>query len=385
MMIIINTDGEIISGSYGGKPFGVTFNEERYQAMLRLERKSASIEKIEEMKELLQEFEGLTKEDFKQIVETASPYIYVNKNTGQFYLKHKDKISTKAIPQPLVNRMLDSVEKKIDITPLVKCWVRFMRNINFTESKARRFANYINRTHTNHERVAELQEQGLSHEVATKLATTMQTPITQEGLLCTYKVSTEIDWKYKLDDQGQPVKVHRHADKAQIDEVTGLVTYAGIDNEDRLFQPAVMGTGGDEFFCGDELGHKIRVGKAHRLPDWSYVNTDDNQSCVPGLHVGNIDYIKGYQHAGTVTHYVFVDPMHIGAITDEDADSALRVLQYFVYDSFIGVNRGYYHSSQYAKKTDEEYDEMVRQAVADSEGELDAVRTVVEEKENLTF
>ena len=49
--------------------------------------------------------------------------------------------------------------------------------------------------------------------------------------------------------------------------------------------------------------------------------------------------------------------MHIGAVPD-DVDGAIRCLQYFVHSSLSGVNGSIYHSSTYAKKTDDEWAEM---------------------------
>jgi hypothetical protein len=89
------------------------------------------------------------------------------------------------------------------------------------------------------------------------------------------------------------------------------------------------------------------------------VNTNDYQSCVPGLHFGGLMYINCY--SGEI-HNVFVDPMHIGAVPD-DQTGAIRCLQYFVHSSLVGVNGSIYHSSTYAAKTDEEWEAMRAEAV----------------------
>ena len=120
-----------------------------------------------------------------------------------------------------------------------------------------------------------------------------------------------------------------------------------------------MGTSGDPFFCEGDNGynkpnHFIKVGCTHRLPDWSYVNTNDRQSCVKGLHFGGLEYINCI--SGEI-HNIFVDPMHIGAVPDDETGAA-RCLQYFVHSSLAGVNGSIYHSSTYAAKTDEQWAEM---------------------------
>src|SRR5450631_3447567 len=89
-MIQVNRVSEsTIAGAYNGKPFGVAYSEEKWNAMKELEEKSNSVSTMEELKPLLDEFEMLTQESYKELVETASPWIYVNKATNKFYLRLK--------------------------------------------------------------------------------------------------------------------------------------------------------------------------------------------------------------------------------------------------------------------------------------------------------
>lgn len=370
MMIIVNRIGDSITGSYNGKPFGVSFSEEKYAAMKALETKANSVSTMEELKAIVEEFEPLTHESYKELVETASPFIFVNKNTNKFYLKTGDKISSKPLPKALVNRILDSVDKKIDVLPLVKCWTRFLRPVKgrpeYTQARAQDFAAYLDSTYTNTQLVDELISKGLSEEVATERATTKQVAITQEGLLVCYKVSTEIRIRYDLNENEEVVQKSRY--KKTVDPDTGLVTYDEPEYvEDRLFEPVVMGQTGDAFYSGDKLGHHIRVGKVHYLPHWSQVGYPGSK----GLHCGGLKYIHGYQQEGTVTHNIFVDPMHIYGIAGlgYGNDGAMTVKQYFVHSSFAGPNRSIYHSSEYAKLTDAEFKALLEQVITET-GEL---------------
>ena len=368
MFIIINRIGDSITGSINGESFGVSFTEEKYKALKEVAEKANSVETMEELTPLLEEARGLTAETFKEVVEHKTPYLYVNKATGQFFLKvgtgDDSRVSNQPLPAAFVDRIVQSIEKGVDILPLVKAWQRFLRNPFYSAAKAQRFANYINRTYTDYEKVKELVEKhGVSPDVAQERATGYQTPITQEGLICTYKVSAELTKRWVLDAEGNKKQVSLFS--KNIDEITGEVTEVKPDHvEDRIFYPAVQGLqGGDAFYCGGVLGHIIRVGQRHRLESWDQVNTNDSQSCVKGLHCGNLDYIRGYQTSGTETHNVFVDPAFIGAFTD-DGSGAIRVLEYFVHSSFAGVNRGIYHSSKYAAQTDAQYAQDFEAAVA---------------------
>lgn len=69
-------------------------------------------------------------------------------------------------------------------------------------------------------------------------------------------------------------------------------------------------------------------------------------------------------------------------ITD-DGSGALRVRRYFVYQSFAGVNRSIYHSSEHAKLTDAEYVQMIADAIK-ATGELkDGADQELKEKQAL--
>lgn len=369
MIIVNNLDNETIIGSVSGKTFSVSYSEAKYLQMKAIEARANSAQTMDELRALIDDFEPYTRESYKEMIEQTCPYVVVSRSNNRFYLKYGSMVSSKPMPNELAEKIIKSHEKGIDPKPLVMFWVRFLRNPNYSDDKAKRLVKYITAPYVNHTRAAELmKEQGLSQEVALKAATTTQVAITQEGLLVGYKVSREIFHKYELDENEEVVTRSRY--KKQIDPDTGLVTMVEPEYaEERLFQPAVQGEGGDEFYCGFEteggkLGHFIRVGKVHYLPHWSQVDCNDNRTCCPGLHVGGLSYIKGYQNDGTVTHNIFIDPMHIGAVCDvENSDGALRVKQYFVHSSFKGVNKNLYHSSDYAKWTDAEYDAYVREVV----------------------
>lgn len=371
-MIIVNRVGENITGSVNMKTFGVPYSDALYKSMQKLKKEADAVDSMDKLMEIVAQFELLTKLDYKTTVESASPDLHVNPATGKFYLKLEDgTISGRAIPQPLVDRILKSVELKIDVQPIIKACIRFLRNPVYSDAKFERFAAYINYQSVDGPyRDQLIKEEGISVKIATERATVFQTPITQEGLICTYKVSKELFTKF---DAKTREKIDRY--EKQYDEDTGDVASDGRPDfvEDRVFYPAVQGlNGGDPFISEDpagiaKLGHLIRVGNRHYLPEgMKQVNTDDNQSCVMGLHCGNLDYIRGYQGAQTETHNVFVDPMNIGAVTN-DGSGALRVSEYFVHSSRAGNNRGIYHSSNYAAKTDAQWKIMKEEAVANAE------------------
>jgi hypothetical protein len=364
-MISINVIGSAITGSYGGKIFGVRYTKDKFTAMQKLEEAANKAASMDEMKKILDDFELLTHEGYKELVETACPDVYVNEATGKFYLKVGKVVTSIPMPNALVDRLKASIEKGIPFEPLIKFWTRWLRNpvlrkydengrIDFSN----RMFNFINMTYTNHaERDLLMSTHGLSEETATELSTTYQVKITQEGLINGFKVSREIMHKYEASEDGSTA-VQKPRYTRTFDPNTGKIVSEGLPEhvEDRLFEPAIMGQSYDAFSCEglngfDGPGHFIKVGCLHRLFDWNQVDCDNNRSCVKGLHFGGLDYISNY--SGEI-HNVFVDPMHVGAIPD-DRTGAIRCLQYFVHSSLVGINGSIYHSSTYASKTDEQW------------------------------
>ena len=367
-MISINVIDDKISGSYGDKTFCIDFNKEVYTKMLELAEKANTAVTMEDYKAVIEQFEPLTVQDYTKTVQDKCEFIHVNKSTGEFFLQHNGVVSSIPMPEALVERIYESMDKGLDFMPLVKMWTRWLRNpVLRTKMKkgwgkefCERFFNYINLRYVHPQLKKELMEEhGLSEEVAERRATMYQMKITKEGLLNGYKVSTEILTKFKEGEDGEVQEVPRYKRTFNVD--TGEIESEGLPEhvEDRLFQPAVMGSSGDAFYCEGNNGyanpqHFIKVGCTHRLPDWSYVNTNDRVSCVKGLHFGGLEYINCI---GGEIHNIFVDPMHIGAVPDDETGAA-RCLQYFVHSSLAGVNGSIYHSSTYAAKTDEQWAEM---------------------------
>jgi len=378
MMIIVNKTGTveqpIISGSYNGEQFGVSFDETKYQAMLTLQDRANKANSMEELKAIMEEFKPLTEESYKELVEHKTPYIMVNKSTNKFYLQYGGAVSKEPLPQIFVDRIVKSLEKNIDITPLIKNWARYMRPIpgrpKYSLQAAKDYAAYIGAEYVNYKLQAELEDKGLAPEVAKARATTSQVAITQEGLLVCYKVSREILIRHELNDNEDVVQKSRY--KKSVDPDTGFVTFDEPEFvEDRLFEPYVQGKSGDAFNCGEKPGHFIRVGQVHYLDSWDKVSTPGRK----GLHCGGLRYIESYQNGeGAVTHNIFVDPMDIHTVLNT-GDCAMTVKRYFVHSSFAGVNKSIYHSSTYAALTDAEFQQILKEAVEAtkmSKAELDA-------------
>tara|TARA_R110001599_G_scaffold304788_1_gene511095 strand:- start:2442 stop:3560 length:1119 start_codon:yes stop_codon:yes gene_type:complete len=351
----------------------MTFNKAIYDTLESLAHAAENAETVEEYNSIIEEGESLVlgaKEYIGSVIETECEYLKVDPTSKNFYLHYNDQTSDVAMPQALVDRIIYSQDKGVDFMPLVRMWVRFLRNPNLNKegkgaSFGEKFFNFVNMKYV-HPKLKEefMEDHGLTEDAAEERATMYQMKITKEGLLNGYKVSREIEYKYETDEDGERCEVPRYARTFNPD--TGEIDSDGKPEhvEDRLFEPSIMGKSGDAFGCEgpngyDSAGHFIKVGCKHSLDSWDMVDINDNRSCVPGLHVGGLKYIAWY--AGEI-HNVFIDPMHVGAVPD-DVDGAIRCKEYFVHSSLVGVNGSIYHSSTYAKATDEQWKEMLQEAV----------------------
>tara|TARA_R100000963_G_C4644991_1_gene109054 strand:- start:1190 stop:2356 length:1167 start_codon:yes stop_codon:yes gene_type:complete len=368
-MITLNVIEDQICGSYGETPFAVEYTKEVYDIMQQHAVMAEQVETIEEYNKIIEDFAKLTIVDYTKTIGTKCQHIHVN-TAGEFFLKNNGVVSSIPMPQALVDRIFESIDKDLSFDPLVKMWTRWLRNPvlrrkmkqGHGQDFCNRFFNFVNMQYVHPKHKEDLMENhGLSEEAASKRATMYQMKITHEGLLNGYKVSREILHKFNSETGEQE---NRYKRTFNID--TGEIDGEGLPEhvEDRLFEPAMMGSGGDAFYCEGpngyaNPGHFIKVGCTHRLDDWSKVNVNDTISCVKGLHVGGLIYINCY--SGEI-HNIFVDPMHIGAVPD-DTDGAIRCKQYFVHSSLVGVNGSIYHSSTYAAMTDAEWDDMRAKAV----------------------
>lgn len=374
-MITVNLVSDRITGSVNGETYSIAYEKETFEAMKALAQKASTAESVQEVQELIKEFMPLTVENYKTILETACPYLVVNGKDKRVYLKVDNVVSSAPMPPVFAEKLIKAADKGLSVDPIIKAWSRFLRHTpgrpKYTLARGQAFADYISATYVDDNKVRSLmKDKGVSLEVATELATTTQVSLTEEGCIVGYKVSEEITTKFALNDNEEVITKSRYP--KQVDEDTGLVSYSMPDHvEDRRFRPAIMKDHGDAFHCTnlltgeDSVGHLIKVGHIHWLDKWDQVA----EPGCKGLHCGGLDYIKGYQTSGTVTHNIIIDPADIGYIY-QNRDCAITVKRYLVHSSFVGVNKNMYHSSKYAASNDAEYKTLVLEAIKTQNEEI---------------
>lgn len=374
-MISFNVSEETITGSVGDNVFSCPYTPEKYNAMKDLYAQFQQATSMEDAKDIMLKFEELTHYSLNDMAVTKSDQIFFNEQTGTYHLNLGGLAHPVPMPQNLVDYILESSEKGIPVDPVIKFWMRLLRNPNIRKDNPKEVArftssvvDYVTRKFVSPTLKESLLKEGFSEEVAIERATVRQTPLTMEGLVSTKKVVEPLwdrmRWKYIPDGEGGVKRVPRDGVQ-QVNEDTGKITYTDpAVAEDFVFQPWVMKDRYDPFTCGDEgLGHIIKVGKEMALQNWDQVNCDPDAVHVKGLHTGNQDYIRGYETDQSITLNCFVDPAEIGTVAAYD--SVLRVKSMFPYsikDRSVD-NKNLYHSSTYAAQKDAEWDAVKAELV----------------------
>lgn len=287
MNITVNKIKDNITGSISSfetsKKYSVPFDAEVFKKLQDFEEALGNAQTVEEAKTIMNDASEYVDNmnAGKSTIERIIPYLVLNKNSGTYHLTQNGATSSVAIPKIFVDKVLKAHEEQLPIEPFVKTWIWFLRNPNLNPLKAENFVKYITTEVVDYDEVDKLIEEGYSDEVATQMSTYNDVSITRNGLLSTYKYVDVKNWKY--DDQGEQIERYK---KSLVDQETGemKVEYPDI-SEDWYLIPPVMKESGDACIVTGESKptHRVKVGAVHSLPDWSYVNCNDNTSCVKGL------------------------------------------------------------------------------------------------------
>ncbi len=368
MRFTVNKFKDVITGTIGVDKYSLPFSQEAYDALTALELQIDEAKTMEDMNSLIAQAKEMTTKSFSDKLQDVIPYLVFNSVSQQYFIKNNNKVSSFALPKVLADRILKAYEEKTPIEPFVKAWIWFLRNPKFTPAKGERFARYITTLVVDQAEKAKLMTEGYSDEVATKHATYNEVSITKNGLISTYKYVTIKDWKF--DEHGKVIDRYAKLYNEETGEATELdkPVVGETPLEEWYLLPPVMRESGEACNVSgeDKPTHRVKVGGVHSLPSWDSIDCTDNRSCVKGLHLGGLSYIKGYGGKTELLLNCFVNPMHIGAFTD-DGSGAIRVLEYFVHSANFAPNKNLYHESDYAKQNAAQWDKLRDEAISSSE------------------
>ena len=174
-MITINVIDDQIVGSCGETPFSMPFDKAVYDTLESLAYAAEEAETVDEYNSIIAEGESLVlgaKEFIGSVIETECEYLKVDPMSKNFYLHYNDQTSDIAMPQALVDRIVHSQDVGVDFMPLVRMWVRFLRNPNLNkEGKGaafgEKFFNFVNMKYVHPKLKQEfIEDHGLTEEAA---------------------------------------------------------------------------------------------------------------------------------------------------------------------------------------------------------------------------
>lgn len=404
-MITINVikvnEIEYLSGKIGKESYSVEFSTDLRDALLEYTKKynacTISADAQEVLKDAMLAVKTVKSVSSNSLVEVLKDDLMYNAKTHSYHVVSNGKTSVEPVHEFFCNKMIEANDKGLSPKPWLIFWVRLMRNKLYAKDrrKVQTLVDYLGAQYLDKEAAAEMEKEGYSPGMAKQLSTFDQISITEEGILAAFKYVRLIDQKFVVEknDKGEQVikKVDMYERTLEVDPITGEITKDELNlptsGEDFLFEPPMQGQNNDPFTCKElddvseapALAHVIKVGRIHELSKgFAQVNTNDDTSCVKGLHLGGHYYVQSF---GGKTNYLvdcLVAPEDIGAVCDVNRgdDGAIRCRRYMVTGGHFAVSRGMYHPSTYAKLLDAEWEDFKSEVIA----ELNAKKEALEAK-----
>ena len=404
-MITINVikvnEVEFLTGKIGKESYSTEFSTDLRDALLEYTKEyntcATSLEANEVLAKALLAVQTAKSTSSNTLTEVLKGDLSFNPKTNSYHIISKGKTSVEPVNKFFTNKMIEAAEKGLSPKPWLIFWVRLMRNPLYAKDKRKvnTLVDYLKAQYVDEEASAELEKDGYSKKIADQLSTFDQISITEEGILAAFKYVRLIDKKFVVekDENGeQKIKqVNMYERTLEVDPITGEVTKDELalpeHAEDFLFEPPMQGQSNDAFTCKEisddseapALAHVIKIGRIHELSKgFKQVDTNDDRSCVKGLHLGGYYYVKSY---GGLTNYLvdcLVAPEDIGAVCDvhRGDDGAIRCRRYMVTGGHFAVSKGMYHPSSYAKLLDSEWEAIKEEVIS----ELNAQKEAIEAK-----
>ena len=182
-MLTFNVTDQRIIGVVNSNNFNVAYSEAVIKELKSFQAQLKTIEEVDTYDAWVADVMAVlaTTEEVNTITAACNDLMFDSK-TGNYYVKVDNKVSKHPVPMDLVEVILESTEKGIDPTPIVKAWIRFLRNPNFSTRKANLFAEYITKIIIDYEEVERLvEEEGYTYDKAIERSQYCDVTITTEG------------------------------------------------------------------------------------------------------------------------------------------------------------------------------------------------------------
>ena len=273
------------------------------------------------------------KDILSKIEELCNPAKKIEfKSDGRFEFNGESSMYLKGtsdpIPEFLAKKLLEYIDKNLNVDALVNFW----KNTLLNPDKTVRQQLFSFLEHNGH-------------------------PITDMGYFLAYK-AVAIKRKYDIETGEEIISV-------KYDEDTGE-RYEETLTQSMTFKPFHRGS----------HGMTIKVGTPIRMPR-EECDSDPDRTCSNGLHVGSMAYVDDFGHGDSVILEVLVSPRNVVAVPTDYNNTKMRCCEYYPIAITNGQNDNIYLESDYAahdhKYINEDivqYEESKREVIKDIEREL---------------
>ena len=240
------------------------------------------------------------------------------------------------IPEFLGKKLLEYIEKGLNVEALVNFW----KNVLLNPDKAVRQQLFGFLEHNGH-------------------------PITDKGYFLAYK-AVKVARKYDVETGEEVVRVSYDEDTGErIEEVL---------NQAMSFKPYHSGA----------HGMVVKVGTPITMPR-EECDSDPYETCSAGLHVGSMDYVHNFGYSDGVILEVLVSPRNVVAVPADYNNTKMRCCEYYPIAITNGENENVYLESDYTafdaagmENDIVNYEESKRDVINEIEKELAERRAIAD-------
>jgi len=339
---------------------------------------------IEHFNEMLQD--AKSPEEYNEFVDTIQEKLedlnnmsvfdtdskYFMSKAGDLYLHYNGTMTDIVVPKAFYNFI--RAYKDSDAIGRHIMWL--LRNPMFVDKrfgydkegiyqKLHNYATYVTRKYTVKSLYDRFIKEGLTPELALEQSQRTQVSINEDGMLNLYKVATPLlDNNEEYDEEEDSVIFKNKEEKKYAEEYE--------------FIPCLMGYSGDAFYSDEELGHIIRIGNLHYLPEEHMVDHNDYHSCVEGLHSGNKQYLKTWETGDDVTLNIIVNPMEYRAVSQ--GEHVMRVKSYLVSKALRRnyINQYFVDKTKLTNYSNEQWDFLQAETVMFHTKEIDKIKKEID-------
>ena len=212
---------------------------------------------------------------------------------SQMYLKG----TSDPIPEFLAKKLLDYIDNKLDVDPLIKFWKHLLLN----PDSGVRTQLYSFLQHNGH-------------------------PITEQGYFLAYKACA-VKKRYNTETGEEEMQFKYSEDTGELEE--------------KYTQSLVF----TSYHQGPH-GSIIKVGAPVKMPR-EECDSNPDRTCSEGLHVGSMEYVHDFGYSEGVILEVLVSPRNVVAVPNDYNNTKMRCCEYFPIAISNGENKDIFLESDY--------------------------------------